>query len=336
MKDFYVPPANIIYFGNGKKRFQHSPIYVDYPDDRRISGHHWHDYTQIWYTVSGSYEHTINGETRIQRAGDVAIVFPYSIHQINTLNSDLDATNVIDVSIDTSALEKILPLFCPISYNLALYGDRKLNNFSTFHGKDKERADEIFCGLLSSLLNCTAVSPEKTLLKLNDFFEMCSRPLDGISNRRIKTLKSHAEDVRFSETYARENIQSSLSVNDICIMANMSPRLFISSFKEITNQTYHSYLLNLRLKSALNDLMYTDRTLYEIAHTHCFAHSSHFIHICNRYTGMSPTEFRNKAKKINSDQIHITDRRESKLSALAKSIGELFTAEQPSQHAVNQ
>ena len=43
--------------------FSVAPITVKTLSDKRISSYHWHDYLQIWYTISGNYLHTVNGVT---------------------------------------------------------------------------------------------------------------------------------------------------------------------------------------------------------------------------------------------------------------------------------
>ncbi len=324
MKNYYLPASDVVYFSNGKQRFKHSPIYIDYLEDHRRSGSHWHDYTQIWYTVSGSYEHTINGEKRIQHPGDVAIVFPYSVHEINSLNSDLEKTKVISLSISTEAIEKHFPLYSPLTYNLAFYDKLPLSCFVSLHEKNKERADEILLTLSSAVLKREPLSQQKVFQNIDIFLQMCISPKD-ISSRQISTLEAHSEFIRYASNFTIDNLSSHLSVNTVCSKANMSPRLFVTSFKNITGQTYHSFLLNLRLQLALDDLQYTDRLLYEIAKNYGFSHSSHLVHVCNRYVDMSPSDFRNNYKTRKEDFGHIQKWRMQRLKELSENIGEILT-----------
>ena len=53
---------------------QKLPFMVRTISDRRLADSHWHDYTQIWYTVSGSYTQTINGVKLQQTAGSAALI----------------------------------------------------------------------------------------------------------------------------------------------------------------------------------------------------------------------------------------------------------------------
>ena len=88
------------------------PFCVDLLIDKRICDLHYHDYTQLWYTVRGSYVHTIDGRCLVQSAGSLAIIYPFSTHQINSANSDIENTTVISVSFKNDVFEKnILPYF---------------------------------------------------------------------------------------------------------------------------------------------------------------------------------------------------------------------------------
>ena len=88
------------------------PFYI-YPVTSSVKNElHWHDYIQVWYTVSGSYYHTINGETKRQVAGSIALIYPYTLHAVDTSVSDIEKTRIISFSITKDVYEKsCFPLF---------------------------------------------------------------------------------------------------------------------------------------------------------------------------------------------------------------------------------
>ena len=148
--DVLMPKISCVLPCISKHRFPNplKPFHIDLLVDKRSSETHYHDFTQIWYTVSGSYIHTINDSTVLQTAGSIAIVYPFSVHQINSINSNLEETNVISVSFKNDVFEKnILPFFTPY-YNCALFDKMHLSPFITFTGRDKEKLDELFEELL--------------------------------------------------------------------------------------------------------------------------------------------------------------------------------------------
>ena len=75
---------------------------------RQISSTHWHDYLQIWYTVSGSYLHTVRGIPYEQKPGSAMLIFPYTKHSIDSSGSNMDGTTVISFSVKKNYLEKNL------------------------------------------------------------------------------------------------------------------------------------------------------------------------------------------------------------------------------------
>ena len=64
------------------------PFFVSSMHERQISTTHWHDYTQLWYTVSGTYNHIINGENIKQSAGSLILVPPFAVHSVDTSGSN--------------------------------------------------------------------------------------------------------------------------------------------------------------------------------------------------------------------------------------------------------
>ena len=80
-----------------KRMFQVVPLIVQKLSDKRISSTHWHDYLQIWYTVSGSYLHTVEGVAYEQKPGSAMLIFPYTKHSIDSSCSDLDDTPLVDI-----------------------------------------------------------------------------------------------------------------------------------------------------------------------------------------------------------------------------------------------
>ena len=77
--------------------FRVMPVTVGTIQDKMLGCYQWHDDLQIWYTVSGSYYHTVNGIQYKQGPGSVILVFPYMMHRIDTTETDI--TNAVILQI---------------------------------------------------------------------------------------------------------------------------------------------------------------------------------------------------------------------------------------------
>lgn len=89
------------------------------------------------------------------------------------------------------------------------------------------------------------------------------------------------------------------SIDGIERLANrlgISVEHFIRIFKAEKNITPIKYLTNLRIQSAMNELLNTDEKLDIIANKSGFSNGNYFCKVFRKYIGMSPTEYRNSRK----------------------------------------
>ena len=89
------------------------------------------------------------------------------------------------------------------------------------------------------------------------------------------------------------------SIDGIERLANrleISVEHFIRIFKAEKNITPIKYLTNLRIQSAMNELLNTDEKLDIIANKSGFLNGNYFCKVFRKYIGMSPTEYRNSRK----------------------------------------
>jgi len=80
-------------------------------------------------------------------------------------------------------------------------------------------------------------------------------------------------------------------------MVGMSPSSFSRFFKQHTNRTLSSYLIDIRLGQAARALVDTSQNISEICYACGFNNLSNFNRIFKAKRGMSPREFRQIYKK---------------------------------------
>ena len=269
------------------------PFKVDLLTDHRISEMHFHPFTQLWYTVSGSYVHTINGQRVMQKPGSLAVVYPFSVHQIDSTASDLEKTKVISVSFLNDVCEKnLLPFFSPY-FDCALFDKMHLAPFISFDGSDKESLDELFCELLDKPKNDFDAFSQIFFANTGKILDLCIRKINKPYNgRNLSSLQERSLHIDKSVSYITNNYFDKITISDAAKYATMSRSMFLDSFRTLSGMTCHNYLTSVRLHRVIGRLPYEDKAIYELADECGFSSSSHFHKVCNDTFGLSPKELK--------------------------------------------
>lgn len=263
---------------------------------------HWHDYTQIWYTVSGSYYHTINGVCKLQTPGSVALIYPYTLHAVDTSHTRLEEARIISISICNDAYAKNqLPLI-PLTYSLASFDSFSLSPFIMLSGHDKELADDLCERALSEFSKNQAMIYGKIFSCINSLLELCASAINNrLGKRDIHIAHERALHISNAVYYITENASSKIPLAKVSRSAMMSERSFTDKFKLTVGQTYHSYLVSVRMAKAVDLLRYTNKSIAEISDECGFSNNGHFTNVCTELFSMSPLAlrryFREWAKK---------------------------------------
>lgn len=276
-----------------RRIFQVVPVTVQKLSDNRIRSTHWHDYLQIWYTVSGSYLHTANGVTYEQKPGSAMLILPYMKHSIDSSKSDMSETTVISISIRKDTLESNSIPFLPHAYDNASFDSIHLNPHLLFSGKDKEAADRICMELLMEYSKHASMQFSKLYTLVADFLERCAnRSEKRYSKREIITAQNRNACIDEAMVFLINNSAKRLTLSDVSSAATMSRSHFTASFHTATGQSCHSYINLLRMRNAVYLLRYAEKSISEIAEECGYYDNSHFRRQCMEMYGISPLALR--------------------------------------------
>ena len=295
----YIPPMipnlilaptryNLIY-----PPFANAPVWGYRLDKRAKNEFHWHTYTQIWYTLRGSYYHTVNGKRILLEEGDAAIILPYSVHAVDTSEEEIDNTDIITVYISRELWEKQLIPFFPLSYNTAAYKSFRLP--ALFHFRDilKERADACFKNISREFSKNSEMDETLVLQSLEDFLSLCTlNSGEQISENEISELREQYMRIYDAVEYITHNFAKKLPLQTLSKISLMSERSFTDKFKATTGMTYHSYLKAVRISEAVTKLRDGEDSIFKIARECGFSNSGHFINTCAHMCGLSPAKLR--------------------------------------------
>lgn len=101
--------------------------------------------------------------------------------------------------------------------------------------------------------------------------------------------------------FLRDHYHAPVSNRQLARLAHLSVRAFERKFQGSFHVTPQKYLRRLRLRMASRDLVYTAKTLAEVAAGCGFADQSHFTRLFRRYFGLTPREYRARYRRGGGD-----------------------------------
>lgn len=96
--------------------------------------------------------------------------------------------------------------------------------------------------------------------------------------------------------YLEANIETSVRVEDLAMVARLSTSYFFRAFKRSFGMSPHAYVLRFRLDRALRLLMRSDAQLSSIAAECGFSDQAHFSRIFRREIGCAPGNWRRELR----------------------------------------
>lgn len=146
-------------------------------------------------------------------------------------------------------------------------------------------------------------------------FENGSQPTEAIINKYITNLLTEFfesdKDEALSEkgkrfqvvyNYITQNLDKTISLDDLAALANLSRYYFIRAFKEETGYTPHEYIIRARINTAIFFLTATSLTLTEITYKCGFSSESAFNNTFRNMTGSTPLQYRKSAMSLSRDE----------------------------------
>lgn len=270
-----------------------APFSVRTIDFAHIGDTHWHDYTQLWYTVSGTYDQVINGKRIRQDPGSLSLIFPFTIHNIAVPHYDSKRTQIICVSIFEDLFSKNIMPFRTLSYVTSVFDKLILSPLIKLSGKEKERMDELFSDCLAEYNRHNEMQERRIFNNISNIFELLANNRNAeISEAKLN--RAHEQSLAISEAarFITANSMGNISLEEVSGLVSMSKRSFNDKFKSCTGQNFHEFYMRSRLRRVLSYLRHSDKSISEIAEMFGFYDSVHLSHTIKSIYGVSATELR--------------------------------------------
>ena len=112
------------------------------------------------------------------------------------------------------------------------------------------------------------------------------------------SLEGHSEPVRFAMIYVRQHLAEPLNLHTVAAAVGVNASYFSARFKKETAQTLTEYILQERMRLAVNLLLTTRLQVQTIAQYCGFLDVNYFSRLFRQSVGTSPTEYRRRGQSL--------------------------------------
>lgn len=252
------------------------------------SSTHYHLNPELFYILQGNLDVKIDDKTYHLGSGDIVLVNANKSHTVTGSQDVLGARFEIDYHLLTEYMGSMQLLFwCNTT-------------------ADKNNAYVQLRKLLDRILTRYFEKEDKSALYLNSLYFEAVYVLT--SNFMVKTddVRLNSENsqdrIRLQEiqNYIQSNYQSQVSLNDLAEKLYLSNTYLSRYIKKHLGMTFVEYLNNIRLFHAVDELMYSEKTLTRIAYDNGYPTSAAFTKSFRDVFHQSPSEYRSSLKENES------------------------------------
>ena len=294
------------------------PVFVRKYNDKKFNENnprctsdvlHTHDSIQINYVRHGNLKHIVNNTVYDLIKGDIFVIPPFVPHGLAQKDDcDFEVVELeflpefvfgkdrsmenIDGIFDFAYVEPFLVSECNVKPRLNL------------SGKLQKDVEEILKNLLDefaerkpSFLLAMKASVLQLLVLVGRAFN------DSVSDGKTRELfERHREAISEAIAYVDEHYKENITVDKISRLAMLSQSYFSYLFKSITEKTFVEYLNDLRIREAMQLLMYTGKRVIDICYETGFKNVNHFNRTFKKTVGVSPMQYRSNFKNSQNSE----------------------------------
>lgn len=141
------------------------------------------------------------------------------------------------------------------------------------------------------MILCLNEANQLSLLKANALFSMNLSYILKISEVKGSALP-YFEQIKACVAYIHENLSESIKTRDLASMCCLCEKHFTTLFTNQIGLTPKQFIIKVKLERASYLLMYSDKTVEQIAFDLNFFSAAYFISTFKRHFGKTPSQFR--------------------------------------------
>lgn len=249
---------------------------------------HWHNDLEIVYVFEGSIRMGINSETKILKAGDMAICSSGDIHYYDSKDS---SSKIMMVIFNPSLIG--FPGGWPLNVRLTspFMEKRAIREKEV---RINNRLSQILQELMDEYNQKLEYHEQVIIGLLHEWSGLILRhvPLDKINPQKDKRRITNMKIMQGVLEYLDVNYMHPITLADAARQANMSLFYFSRFFKSLSGMSYIAYLSNIRVNQAEQLLLTTDKSILDIALECGFTNIRTFNRVFKQIKQRTPSELR--------------------------------------------
>lgn len=243
---------------------------------------HWHREPELVYVVSGKAECKNNGESFILNEREFFFSNSEDVHLVRPAEGSTATFVFIQLSFE------YMRTFCKAIDNVV------------FNINSNEEANRQIANILKDIAQTDEKAEYSALKQISNInklyyllFKYClcyKRAADAVI-----IPKRDFSYAKIALSYINENFKREITLNEISAVVNLSPSYFSKYFKNITQVSFSEYLANLRLETAIQDMLHKNSTVSAAALDNGFANVKSFITQCKKIYNCTPAQYKKRA-----------------------------------------
>lgn len=256
---------------------------------------HYHNYIEILYGLSGTYEVILNGKYHKFTKGDLVLINSKEVHQINSCHEEGGKYIVLRFEpevIYSNMFNNHLHLKYVLPFILETSNHQKVI-----------KADVISTTFIPELLyeitkefQTEAFGYELAIQNhIGRIFLWILRYFHETSSEFMQSDLTDLELIRRlqpSLDYVLENFNEEIKATHMAELCNMSSSYFSRTFNSQMKMNFNEYVNYVRIMEAEKLLVSTTMNITEISNSVGFSTTSYFIKLFKEYKKISPKQFR--------------------------------------------
>lgn len=141
--------------------------------------------------------------------------------------------------------------------------------------------------------------PRRIVLFLDILSELASSETRYLTTGKSRVTPNDLETARMDRALAciNDNIGRKLTLAQVSRTVGLAPPVFSRFFSKVARKTFSRYVQELRISNACNLLLESEWSVSEICYSSGFSNLSNFNRLFRKTKGMTPREFRNRARQ---------------------------------------
>lgn len=268
----------------------HRAELIDGYIQQRDSIEHWHPELEIVYTYAGHAAHFIDGRVHVAAPDSLLITNSESIHKVI---SDTD----IPESVDLVALVLIVNR----DFVRTLVPNLSEMYFATEVREHLPEIREIMLYMARYADDRRPIEPYEEWMLIGKMYELmsvlCRTSLYPREEIFPINSEKNLERLRGVMIYVKEHYKEPLLQSEVSARFHFTKEYFSRFFRNNTGMTFKEYLTRVRLRSAKDEILATDKSMLEVALDNGFTDSRSLINAFKAMYGTTPYQFRKENTK---------------------------------------